>query len=672
MIIRNERLKAREFIFCYNTVMKKYFLHGKSSSFIVDYEKDLNPEQYCAVMHESGPALVLAGAGTGKTRVVTYRVARLIEAGTRPENILLLTFTNKAATEMMRRAEKLIGRNTAGLLGGTFHHVANLLLRQHYLLAGYKQGFSILDREDSKELFDACITEIYKKKTFLPRGIVFLEICSLAKNTGIGTGHIVLDRFPHFVDILDDIEKVVALYERKKRSLNLMDFDDLLVAWKNIFAENETLREYYSLKFNHILVDEYQDTNRLQAEIIDLISGGVRNLMVVGDDAQSIYSFRGADFENILRFPERHTGAVIFKLTTNYRSTPEILYLANRIMANNRKQFTKELLSVTESGETPYIVPLKDVFQEAEFVGSVITDLHSDGRPLDRIAVLYRSHYQSLEMQMEFQRKGIPFEVRSGLKFFEQAHIKDILSYLKVVANPYDEISWKRILKLIRGIGNVAAGKLWEHIQASESPVDSLSDMHRFLPKKSLEEFGLFVGVMKELNDEKYHSLPSGAIDYALRYGYEDYLHRTYPNAEMRIEDIEQMARFAVRYDSLETFLSDLSLQGVADAEAEDADVVNGKVVLSTVHQAKGLEWDVVFVIGMNDGKFPSSKSLKSGDEEEERRLFYVGVTRAKQGLYLSYPVTPEIRYGPGFFRPSRFVRELPSDCFEEIVVEDV
>ena len=652
--------------------MKKYYLHREAPAFIVDYEKDLNPEQQAAVLHQDGPALVLAGAGTGKTRVVTYRVARLIEAGTRPENILLLTFTNKAAKEMMRRAEQLIGRNVMGLFGGTFHHVANLLLRQHYLLAGYKQGFSILDREDSKELFESCVAEIKKKEVVLPRGAVLAEICSLCKNTGMPVGDVVPFRFPHFEGALDEIEKIAALYEKKKRALNLMDFDDLLVSWKQVFEENENIREYYSLKFKYILVDEYQDTNRLQADIIDLTARGAGNLMVVGDDAQSIYSFRGADFENILRFPERYPATGIFKLTTNYRSTPEILYLANNIIAHNRKQFHKELHSVMQPGEPPNVVPLKDVFEEAEFVSSVVMDLNSDGRSFDDISVLYRSHYQSMQTQMEFQRRGIPFEVRSGLKFFEQAHIKDILSYLKVIVNPFDEISWKRILKLIRGIGNITAGKLWDHIRAAENPLGAITGAHRHIPKKSGEGFNLFLETMAALTDEKYLSSPSGAVDYVLRHGYEDHLYSNYPNAEMRIEDIEQMMRFALRYDSLEAFLSDMALQGVAETGEEDAGLTEGKVVLSTVHQAKGLEWGVVFIIGMNDGRFPSSKSLKNDDEEEERRLFYVGATRAKEALYLCYPVTSEDWSNIGFIRPSRFIKELPRDCFEEMTVENM
>ncbi|RPI38052.1 MAG: ATP-dependent helicase [Nitrospiraceae bacterium] len=652
--------------------MKKYFIHRVPAELKVDYEHELNPEQYAAVMHQEGPALVLAGAGTGKTRVVTYRVARLIESGIRAENILLLTFTNKAAKEMMRRVELLIGRNIAGLFGGTFHHVANLLLRQHYQLAGYKQGFSILDREDSKELFESCIAEIFKKDRVIPKGAVLSEICSLAKNTGAGVEDVVLQRFPHFTAAFEDIAKIVELYEKKKLALNLMDFDDLLVNWKKIFQENERIREYYSLKFRHILVDEYQDTNSLQADIIDLITGEAGNLMIVGDDAQSIYSFRGADFENILRFPDKYQGAPIYKLTINYRSTPEILHLANSIIVNNRKQFHKELHAVAASGESPFVVPLKDIFEQAEFVASVVIDMNMDGKSFDEIAVLYRSHYQSMELQMEFQRRGIPFEVRSGLKFFEQAHIKDMLSFLKVLSNQHDEISWKRILKLIPGIGNITAAKIWNLIQPVEKPLGRISEASGLVPKKAAEGFNLFVDILGELSSGNYNAAPAEAIGYVLGHGYEDHLYNTYPNAEMRIEDIEQMMKFALRYDSMEMFLADMTLQGVSEAEAEGEDITGGRVVLSTVHQAKGLEWDNVFLIGLNDGKFPSAKSLKNGDEEEERRLFYVGVTRAREAIYLCYPVTSDDWHSMGMIRPSRFISELPPDCFDEIAVEDI
>ncbi len=651
--------------------MKKYVLHREPHRFSVDYAKDLNPEQLAAVMHEEGPALVLAGAGTGKTRVVTYRVARLIEAGTPAENILLLTFTNKAAREMLRRVELLIGMNISGLFGGTFHHIANLLLRQHCTLIGYRQGFSILDREDSKELFDACIADVYQKDTILPKGGVLAEICSLSRNTDLPVEDIVLKRFSHFSHVIEEVIKIAELYHKKKFQLNLLDFDDLLYGWKRLFVEHPKIREYYSIKFRHLLVDEYQDTNRLQAEIIDLTTGPTGNLMVVGDDAQSIYSFRGADFENILKFPEKHEGTALYKLTTNYRSTPQVLHLANSSIVHNRRQFRKDLHAVSAAGELPYMVALKDVFEQAEFVAAVIIDLNADGRSFNEIAVLYRSHFQSMELQMEFQRKGIPFEVRSGLTFFEQAHIKDTLSFLKIIANPHDEISWKRVLKLIPGIGNITAAKVWHFIEEKEKPVEAVFDAYTLVPKKATAAFNSFLEMLSVLKHERYLGMPSAAIDYVMQHGYEDHLHATYPNADMRVEDVTQMMKFARRYDLLETFLSEMTLQGLADA-AEGSEAPEGKAILSSVHQAKGLEWGTVFMIGLNDGKFPSAKSLKNEDEEEERRLFYVGVTRAKESLYLCYPVVAEDWQTMGIAQQSRFLKELPEDCFEEMAVEDV
>ncbi len=652
--------------------MKKYYLHRESAGFKLNYEKELNKEQHAVVMHAKGPMLVLAGAGTGKTRTVTYRVARLIETGIRPENILLLTFTNKAAKEMMRRVEFLIGRNIQGLWGGTFHHIGNMFLRKHYLPIGYKQGFSILDREDTKDLFDICLAEKKKRETIMPKGSVLCEMYSLIKNKESSIDEIIPLRFLHFSNAVDEIKQIITLYDKKKHALNLMDFDDLLTNWKRLLTENGNISDYYSSKFMHVLVDEYQDTNKLQAEIVDLLSHTNRNLMVVGDDAQSIYSFRGADFENILKFPERYPDATIFNLTINYRSTSEILHLANQSIAYNIRQFHKELHSVKGSGNMPCLIPLKDIFQQADFVAQKILDMNAEGITLNEVAVLYRSHYQSMELQMELQRRGIPFEVRSGLKFFEQAHIKDILSFLRVVTNPYDELSWKRIVKLIPGIGNITAGKLWDSISKSESPLDAIYDMGRLVPKKALDGFSLFLDLLKGLKSGGRDDMPlqpSAATDHILRHGYEDYLYSHYPNAEQRIEDIEQMTRFALKYDSLETFVSELSLQSASGGEVEEGDAERECVILSTVHQAKGLEWNAVFVIGLNDGRFPSVRSLKTEYEEEERRLFYVAVTRAKDELYLSYPITSEDWYGLGFLRPSRFIRELSEDSYEEITV---
>ena len=481
--------------------MKKYYLHRQSSDIRLHYEKDLNPEQHAVVMHPGGPMLVLAGAGTGKTRTVTYRVARLIEIGVRPENILLLTFTNKAAREMMRRVEFLIGRNIQGLWGGTFHHIGNMVLRRHCLLIEYKEGFSILDREDSKDLFDICLTEIKKGETFLPKGSVLCEIYSLMKNTAISIDELLPFRFAHFLNAGDEIKHTISLYEKKKHALNLMDFDDLLTNWKKVLMEHETIHEYYSSKFMHILVDEYQDTNTLQAEIVDLLSSTNRNIMAVGDDAQSIYSFRGADFKNILKFPDRYPDVTIFNLTTNYRSSPEILNLANKSIIHNVRQFQKKLRSIKGPGDVPGVLPLRDIFQQADFIAQRVLECHAEGTSLNEIAVLYRSHYQSMELQMELQRRSIPFEVRSGLKFFEQAHIKDILSFLRVITNPYDELSWKRIVKLVPGIGNITAGKLWGSMSKSESPLDTIFEGDRLVPKKALEAFYIAIETKENLED---------------------------------------------------------------------------------------------------------------------------------------------------------------------------
>jgi DNA helicase-2/ATP-dependent DNA helicase PcrA len=424
----------------------------------------------------------------------------------------------------------------------------------------------------------------------------------------------------------------------------------------------------------HLLVDEYQDTNKLQAEIVDLLSSVHRNLMVVGDDAQSIYSFRGADFENILKFPERYPDVALFNLTINYRSTPDILRLANQSIIHNVRQFHKELLSVRKPGDRPCFVPLKDVFQQADFVAQKILDMNADGLSLNGIAVLYRSHYQSMELQMELQRRGIPFEIRSGMKFFEQAHIKDILSFLRIVINPFDELSWKRILKLIPGIGNVTAGKIWDAISKSENPCHAIGETGRLVSRKSLNGFNLFLDLLTIMRNEAQGGMPlqpSAAIDTIMTRGYEDYLYSHFPNAEDRIQDIGQMMRFSVRYASLETFVSELSLQSASGGDVEEGETDRECVILSTVHQAKGLEWDAVFMIGLNDGSFPSAKSLKTGDEEEERRLFYVAATRAKDELYLCCPVSAGGWQSIYFLRPSRFIRELPGDVYEEILIEE-
>lgn len=631
-----------------------------------DYEKELNQDQLSVVNHPGGPMLVLAGAGTGKTRAVTYRVARLLEMNVNPENILLLTFTNKAAKEMMQRVNGLIERDVHGLWGGTFHHIGNIILRRDGSLLGFRKDFLILDREDTRNLFSQCLTETKKRNTVLPRSSVLSKIYSLMKNRENSAEEIIPSAFSRFESIIDEIRILFEEYEKKKSALNLVDFDDLLTEWKRLLVEHDHVRGKYAAKFQHILVDEYQDTNKIQAEIVDLLSGQHRNLMVVGDDAQSIYSFRGADFDNILRFPERYPDAAVFSLKTNYRSTPEILYLANESITNNIKQFQKDLTSVKNASGLPYLVAARDIYHQADFIAQNILSKNREGILLNDIAVLYRSHFQSMEMQMELQRSGIPFEVRSGLKFFEHAHIKDVLAFLRVLLNPLDEVSWKRLFRMLPGIGTVTARRLCDAIAASKDPVRSLSGMAVKVPKKARDGFHLFVSLLEAMSQGEDMQAPGDMIEYILTQVYADYLYTHYPDAEERMQDIEQMAQFARKYSSFDMFVNDMNLLGIAGEEpGEYGD--REHIVLSTIHQAKGLEWRHVFVIGLNEGWFPALRALHEDSVEEERRLFYVAATRAREQLYLCFPVISEDWYSPGSFKPSRFIQELPRHLYEEI-----
>jgi len=631
-----------------------------------DYERELNEEQKRVVFHEAGPMLVIAGAGSGKTRVVTYRVARLLEIGVSPGSILLLTFTNKAAREMLRRVQELVGVETGSIWGGTFHHVGNLILRRHAELVGLKDAFSILDNEDARDLIHLLLKEEGLTTKRFPKAEVLRELFSYFVNTvKADIGEAVLEKARHLLEFQEEIERLYRLYTERKRRLNVVDFDDLLLLWKRLLEENEHLRIGYGLRFSQILVDEYQDTNKIQADIVDLMGGVGRNVMVVGDDAQSIYSFRGARFENIMEFPKRYPDATIFRLSKNYRSTKEILSFANASISHNRRQFRKELLSQREGGDLPTIVCLTDTQREARFVVETLEGLKERGTPLSRMAVLYRAHYQCIDLQMELTRRLIPFEVRSGLRFFEQAHIKDVLSFLKVMLNPSDELSLKRCLKIFPGVGRRTADSLVEILRAGADPISLLRGGIAGRAKKvSKEALGLMAKVFSELFQSMKRDSPSSMIHSVVRSLYRDYLLLNFPNPHSRLEDLEELANFAAQYKNLEEFLSDLSLMG-----GLDEDVVLGdrreRLVLSTIHQAKGLEWDVVFLIGCNEGRFPNPRAIDDGNLEEERRLFYVATTRAKNLLFLSY-----VTYGfdrlegtvPLF--PSRFLKEVPEGTY--------
>ena len=423
-------------------------------------------------------------------------------------------------------------------------------------------------------------------------------------------------------------------------------------------------------------MDEYQDTNRLQSDLIDLLAKRHGNVMVVGDDSQSIYSWRGANFKNIFQFPERYPGAQVYRIETNYRSTPEILNLANAAIASNTCQYAKVLKAVRPSGERPVVASCEDGRQQAEFVAQRALQLRESGISLNDMAVLYRSHFHALELQMELTRRQIPFTITSGLRFFEQAHIKDVSAYIKWIHNPADELSFKRIIQLLPGIGAKGAGKLWAAIQAKETPEAPLNSQAlapvvqgcaKLVPKKAQAAWAQLSATLSQLED--LEEQPSAMVDLILEAGYTEYLQDTFPNFRSRQEDLAQLSSFALQFKTTDDFLTQLAL--VTNTESEDdaaAEEPEERIRLSTIHQAKGLEFPVVFLIMLCDGLFPSTRSMDRIDfEEEERRLFYVAVTRAMDHLYLSYPNVRMMSGNSGemFQRRSRFLAELPEELVD-------
>jgi DNA helicase-2/ATP-dependent DNA helicase PcrA len=655
---------------------QEYILHPAHGSrdLHIDYRKELNEQQYAAVTAGDGPMLVIAGAGSGKTRTLTYRVAWLVEHGVPPGRILLLTFTNKAAREMLRRVEGLLPTDISAIWGGTFHHVANRMLRRHAKLLGYGNDFTILDREDSKDMLDACITEakIDTREERFPKGDVLAEIYSLVVNTERTVEQVLAEQYDYFSHLAGPIKTLREVYRERKLKANAMDYDDLLVNALRLFQEHGEVAEHYREQFLHVLVDEYQDTNKIQADLIDAVAILHRNLMVVGDDAQSIYSWRGANYRNILGFPERYPSARTFKIEVNYRSVPSILTLANDAIKANVHQFAKNLQPARSGGVKPWLIACADANQQAQFVAQRLLELRDEDVPLNEIAVLYRAHYHSMELQMELTRRNIPYVITSGLRFFEQAHIKDVSCFLKVAVNPHDEMAFKRILKLMSGIGAKTADKLWARFHptlAEGKPLQVTSDV---MPAKARDEWkkvAATLNLLRKLESKKAAEM----IEQVIEGFYSGYLKVKYPNARAREEDLHQLAAFGMQFETVDDFLSQLAL--LTNLEADDASLISADdkefVRLSTVHQAKGQEWKAVFVIGLCDGMFPLSRSLDNLEgEEEERRLFYVAVTRAKDELYLAYPLF-RMTGGDtgGFQRASRFLSEIPKLHYQELTL---
>jgi DNA helicase II / ATP-dependent DNA helicase PcrA len=647
----------------------------------IDYSTELNEQQLAAVTASPGPLLVIAGAGSGKTRTLTYRVAYLLENGIDPRNILLLTFTNKAAREMLGRVTNLLPIDASGLWGGTFHSIGNRILRRHGSALGYSSGFTIMDREDQKELIDAVVASagIDPKEIRFPKGDVLAEIFSFVVNTEKPLEELLAEKFPYFLPLIERIQDVRERYEKKKKAINSMDFDDLLQKTLSMFQQHERIAEIYRGQFQFILVDEYQDTNKIQADLVDLLARDHHNVMVVGDDAQSIYSWRGANFQNILEFPKRYPDAQVFKIEMNYRSVPEILEVANAAIAANLQQFRKHLSAIRESKALkPALVALNDSGEQSQFVAQRILELRDEGVDLNDIAVLYRAHYHAVELQLELSRRGIPYQITSGIRFFEQAHIKDVTSFIRFVANPRDEVAFKRMVKLLPGIGNRTAENLWQTWDNSlteRGEVSSWSErlLSMSVSAKSKKPWEQLAHTLDEIAPAGQPNMPSEMITSVVEASYDDYAKANFTNYELRREDLNQLAIFARQFKDVHEFLSQLALISNVDAEAATTQASDKESVnLSSVHQAKGLEFHTVFVIWLTDGMFPSNRSLDTRDAlEEERRLFYVAITRARDELYLTYP---QMRlsggYGDVFQRPSRFLQEIPDNLVEDWQVQ--
>ncbi|HKP93886.1 MAG TPA: ATP-dependent helicase, partial [Chthoniobacterales bacterium] len=639
----------------------------------IDYAGELNEQQYAAVTAPPGPLLVIAGAGSGKTRTLTYRVAYLLENGVDPRNILLLTFTNKAARQMLDRVANLMPVDASGLWGGTFHSVGNRMLRRHGSALGYSSGFTIMDREDQKDLLKTVIagSGIDPREIRFPKAEVLADIYSFVVNTERPIEELLAEKFPYFLPLLEQIKEVHARYEQRKKSTNSLDFDDLLEKTLRMLKEHEEIAAFYRRQFQFILVDEYQDTNKIQADFIDLLAAEHGNVMVVGDDAQSIYSWRGANFQNILAFPRRYPKAQVFKIELNYRSVPEILQVANAAISANVQQFRKNLSAVRPTNSMrPAIVALNDGGEQAQFVAQRILELRDEGIELNEIAVLYRAHYHAVELQLELSRRGIPYQITSGIRFFEQAHIKDVAAFIRFVANPLDEVAFKRMVRLLPGIGGKSAENLWRGWEESlgtarpvgaggadsGGPTDAAApagvaaarDTGNFgerllalpVPARAQRSWQQLADTLDEIAPHGEPKQPTEMIMSVVEAIYDDYAKANFANYELRKEDLNQLAGFARKFKDANEFLSQLALISNVDAEpavdqAGDTEAVN----LSSVHQAKGLEFHTVFVIWLTDGMFPSARSLETREAiEEERRLFYVAITRAKDELYLTYP----------------------------------
>jgi len=635
----------------------------------IDYAAALNAQQLAAVTAGDGPSLVIAGAGSGKTRTLVYRVAYLIDSGVDPSNILLLTFTRKSAQEMLERAGDLIGASSQRVCGGTFHSVANLLLRRYGRAIGVEPGFTILDRGDAEDLVALVRSQLglnEKDKRF-PRKGTIMEMLSKSENTLRSLDDILIEEFSHFADHAEDLSRLQKAYQAAKRQKQLLDYDDLLVMLRQLLLLDESARATISRQYRYILVDEYQDTNRLQAEVIRQLASTHNNVMVVGDDSQSIYAFRGATFKNIMDFPVLFPGTSIYKLEENYRSTQPILNLANCIIDEAAEKYTKRLFTRKIDGPLPALVEAAGENAQSRFIAQKILELREEGVPLSEVAVLFRSSFHSFDLEIELSRKGLPFIKRGGVKFIETAHVKDLLAHLRVVANPLDTVSWHRMLMLVEGVGPKKAHDLLAAVVKSDKPYDVL----KAVTGRSGQGLKNLAHTLENLSGSA-DVKPAEQVNRIYEY-YLPILKEHYDDYPKRTRDLDHLHTIAENYPGVNEFLADLALEppdgSAVNVEAPDGD--DERLLLSTIHSAKGLEWQCVFVIWVVDGRFPSMYSFVADEElEEERRLFYVSVTRAKRHLFLTYPINVyDKTSGMLLSKPSRFLDHVSSDLLDTLAL---
>ena len=660
--------------------MRKIQLRKSTTSKLPDFlVRDLNDSQREAAAAPDGANLILAGPGSGKTRVITYRVAYLIAAGVPAESILLVTFTRRAAREMVTRLEALIGLNAKQVWAGTFHHIGNRILRQSAELLGYSPNFTILDSADQSDLIQLAMSDsgLFGSGKMSPKPAAVQHLISHAANVQRPITELLNERMPNFAEWAGAIEEASRVYSARKLAANCMDYDDLLNQWARLLRDFPEQLKAQGRKFRHVLIDETQDTNAVQIGIVEAIAAaGAGNITAVGDDAQSIYRFRGANYDNILNFPNRHPGSRIYHLNINYRSTPEIVAFTNASIAHNTLGFAKNLVSARGSGMKPVAVPAADVHEEADFLCQQILDLAEQGVPLGKMAVLYRNHHDSVVLQGELVSRGITYTVRSGLRFFEQAHIKDVLAFLRIVGNPRDEPAWRRLFLLLPGVGPAKASALSALLMASADPHATLASAPAMalVPTKGKGFYAGFVADVRKIQASRPETDPAAAITAILQGGYPATVRARYENPENRLADIEQLGLLAASYQSLERMIAELLLAGdIYGMDSVGADDPADTLVLSTIHQAKGLEWSRVFIPRLVDDSFPHYRAIdEPGGEDEERRIFYVGVSRAMDELYLSYPLTIA-RGGRGptvLTKPSRFLKEIEPEFYEDVLLE--